>query len=175
MSLNLAIWVGAEMEEYMTKIGRELPQYQGNESWMLPIPATFRGRQGRPDQGALRRSGLSQAHGGRRSDRRAKIKLTKLFSRPIRRAQHLHESRGDRRALPAGDAVEANVAPELEFLQRACAPGFAARSPCAAESRCRYWLRAAPADPGPTIPRGDGRHSSPLARSISASSAHFSQ
>jgi peroxiredoxin len=41
MSLNLAIWVGAEMQEYMTKIGRTLPQYQGNDSWMLPIPATF--------------------------------------------------------------------------------------------------------------------------------------
>jgi peroxiredoxin len=41
MSLNLAIWVGSEMEEYMAKIGRILPQYQGNDSWMLPIPATF--------------------------------------------------------------------------------------------------------------------------------------
>jgi peroxiredoxin len=41
MSLNLAIWVGAEMQKYMTKIGRMLPQYQGNDSWMLPIPATF--------------------------------------------------------------------------------------------------------------------------------------
>ena len=41
MSLNLAIWVGSEMQEYMTKIGRMLPQYQGNESWTLPIPATF--------------------------------------------------------------------------------------------------------------------------------------
>ena len=41
MSLNLAIWVGAEMQEYMTKIGRVLPQYQGNDFWMLPIPATF--------------------------------------------------------------------------------------------------------------------------------------
>jgi peroxiredoxin len=41
MSLNLAIWVGAEMEEYMTKIGRTLPTYQGNDGWMLPIPATF--------------------------------------------------------------------------------------------------------------------------------------
>jgi hypothetical protein len=25
----------------MTGIGRSLPVYQGNESWMLPIPATF--------------------------------------------------------------------------------------------------------------------------------------
>jgi len=41
MSLNLAIWVGGEMEEYMTKIGRKLPAYQGNDSWTLPIPATF--------------------------------------------------------------------------------------------------------------------------------------
>jgi peroxiredoxin len=41
MSLNLAIWVGAEMEEFMTRIGRKLPAYQGNDSWMLPIPATF--------------------------------------------------------------------------------------------------------------------------------------
>jgi peroxiredoxin len=41
MSLNLAIWVGAEMQHFMAKIGRMLPQYQGNDSWMLPIPATF--------------------------------------------------------------------------------------------------------------------------------------
>lgn len=41
MSLNLAIWVGGEMQEYMSKIGRMLPQYQGNDSWVLPIPATF--------------------------------------------------------------------------------------------------------------------------------------
>jgi peroxiredoxin len=41
MSLNLAIWVGDEMEEYMRSIGRMLPDYQGNDSWTLPIPATF--------------------------------------------------------------------------------------------------------------------------------------
>jgi peroxiredoxin len=41
MSLNLAIWVGAEMKEWMTSIGRNLPDYQGNDSWILPIPATF--------------------------------------------------------------------------------------------------------------------------------------
>jgi peroxiredoxin len=41
MSLNLAIWVGTEMEQFMRSIGRELPKYQGNESWTLPIPATF--------------------------------------------------------------------------------------------------------------------------------------
>ena len=41
MSLNLAIWVGAEMEEFMKSIGHALPDYQGNDSWTLPIPATF--------------------------------------------------------------------------------------------------------------------------------------
>jgi peroxiredoxin len=41
MSLNLAIWVGTEMEQYMSERGNVLPRFQGNESWMLPIPATF--------------------------------------------------------------------------------------------------------------------------------------
>ena len=40
MSLNLAIWVGAEMQKLME--GRlDLPAFQGNNSWILPIPATF--------------------------------------------------------------------------------------------------------------------------------------
>lgn len=41
LTLNLAIWVGDEMEAFMTSLGRVLPEYQGNDSWMLPIPATF--------------------------------------------------------------------------------------------------------------------------------------
>lgn len=41
MSLNLAIWIGGEMQEMMTTLGRSLPNYQGNDNWMLPIPATF--------------------------------------------------------------------------------------------------------------------------------------
>jgi peroxiredoxin len=41
LSLNLAIWVGREMEKMMAERGRALPHYQGNDSWMLPIPATF--------------------------------------------------------------------------------------------------------------------------------------
>lgn len=40
MSLNLAIWVGAEIQKLME--GRlDLPAFQGNNSWILPIPATF--------------------------------------------------------------------------------------------------------------------------------------
>jgi peroxiredoxin len=40
LSLNLAIWVGDEIQRMMT--GRhDLSEYQGNDSWMLPIPATF--------------------------------------------------------------------------------------------------------------------------------------
>ena len=41
MSLNLVIWVGAEMEDVMAQRGRDLSRYQGNDAWMLPIPATF--------------------------------------------------------------------------------------------------------------------------------------
>jgi len=48
MSLNLAIWVGEEMKDYIISIGRDLPSYHGNDSWMLPITATFVvGRDGR--------------------------------------------------------------------------------------------------------------------------------
>jgi peroxiredoxin len=41
LSLNLAIWIGGEMREMMLKLKQDLPRYQGNDSWMLPIPATF--------------------------------------------------------------------------------------------------------------------------------------
>jgi peroxiredoxin len=41
MSLNLAVWVGGEMRDMMSALGRALPDYQGNDNWMLPIPATF--------------------------------------------------------------------------------------------------------------------------------------
>src|SRR5262249_54474234 len=41
MSLNLAIWLGEEMQRLLQTIGRALPQYQGNDAWMVPIPATF--------------------------------------------------------------------------------------------------------------------------------------
>lgn len=48
LSLNLAIWVGAELERMIAAAGWDLPQYQGNDAWMLPIPATFVvGRDGR--------------------------------------------------------------------------------------------------------------------------------
>ncbi len=40
LSLNLVIWVGAEIQKMME--GRvDLSAFQGNSSWMLPIPATF--------------------------------------------------------------------------------------------------------------------------------------
>jgi peroxiredoxin len=41
MSLNLVFWVGSELERLIAERGRDIPSYQGNESWMLPIPATF--------------------------------------------------------------------------------------------------------------------------------------
>jgi peroxiredoxin len=41
LSLNLAVWVGEEMQQILESGGRDLPAYQGNEAWVLPIPATF--------------------------------------------------------------------------------------------------------------------------------------
>jgi len=41
MSLNLAFWVGAEMQEMMTGAGWDVSRSQGSNTWLLPIPATF--------------------------------------------------------------------------------------------------------------------------------------
>ncbi|HZP10434.1 peroxiredoxin-like family protein [Methyloceanibacter sp.] len=41
LSLNLAVWVGEEMQRILESGGRNLPEYQGNQAWVLPIPATF--------------------------------------------------------------------------------------------------------------------------------------
>lgn len=49
MSLNLTFWFGEEMKEIMRhRSDRDIAKFQGNDSWMLPIPATFIvGRSGR--------------------------------------------------------------------------------------------------------------------------------
>jgi peroxiredoxin len=41
LSLNIAIWLGPEMEGFIAGRGHDLPAYQGNKSWTVPIPATF--------------------------------------------------------------------------------------------------------------------------------------
>lgn len=41
LSLNLAIWCGEAMSAMIAKAGWDIPTYQGNATWMLPIPATF--------------------------------------------------------------------------------------------------------------------------------------
>jgi peroxiredoxin len=41
LALNLAVWLGPEVAFELTAIGRSLPDYQGNDAWILPIPATF--------------------------------------------------------------------------------------------------------------------------------------
>jgi peroxiredoxin len=41
LELNLLYWVGDEKREAMQAGGVDIAPYQGNESWMLPIPATF--------------------------------------------------------------------------------------------------------------------------------------
>lgn len=41
LSLGLVMWVGSDMEELMAETGVELPKYQDNGSWFLPVPATY--------------------------------------------------------------------------------------------------------------------------------------
>jgi peroxiredoxin len=41
LPLNLAFSVGDEMKRLLKNFGLDLPSYQGNDAWMLPIPATF--------------------------------------------------------------------------------------------------------------------------------------
>jgi peroxiredoxin len=40
LSLNLTVWVGAEIQKMMES-RLDISTFQGNSSWMLPIPATF--------------------------------------------------------------------------------------------------------------------------------------
>jgi peroxiredoxin len=41
LSLNLAISLGDEMNRILLEGGRKVPDYQGNDGWFFPIPATF--------------------------------------------------------------------------------------------------------------------------------------
>ena len=41
LSIGLVVWVGAELTASYRAFGIELPRYHGNDSWFLPIPATF--------------------------------------------------------------------------------------------------------------------------------------
>jgi len=41
LSLNLAFWVGAEMQEMMCRAGWDISRSQGSDTWLLPVPATF--------------------------------------------------------------------------------------------------------------------------------------
>jgi len=39
LSLNLAIWLGAEIERLLSYL--DMAGFHGNDGWVLPIPATF--------------------------------------------------------------------------------------------------------------------------------------
>jgi peroxiredoxin len=41
LSLNLAFWVGQEMQDLMSSAGWNVARWQGTDTWLLPIPATF--------------------------------------------------------------------------------------------------------------------------------------
>lgn len=41
LSLNLAIWVDDGMSDMIAGAGWDVPTYQGDEAWILPVPAVF--------------------------------------------------------------------------------------------------------------------------------------
>jgi peroxiredoxin len=41
LSLGLVFWVGEEMQRLMLARNADLPASQGNDSWFVPVPATF--------------------------------------------------------------------------------------------------------------------------------------
>jgi peroxiredoxin len=41
LELNLLFWVGDEKREAMKAAGFDIAPFQGNDTWMLPVPATF--------------------------------------------------------------------------------------------------------------------------------------
>ena len=41
LSLGLAMWVGEPVRALMSGIGWRLDAFQGNDAWLLPLPATF--------------------------------------------------------------------------------------------------------------------------------------
>ena len=78
LSLNLTIWVGAEMQKMME--GRQdLPDVSGQQLVDAADPGDFRGRPRRTHQGTLHRSRLPQAHGDRGHARGA-AKLSSQFA-----------------------------------------------------------------------------------------------
>lgn len=41
LTVNLAIWVDQDMSALISGAGWDIPAYQGNDAWILPIPAVF--------------------------------------------------------------------------------------------------------------------------------------
>jgi peroxiredoxin len=76
LSLNLAIWIGPDLVELLSSFGRFLPDYQGNDTWMLPIPAT-----GWSGHCALCRPRLSPTDFGRAIDRGARSRALRAVGR----------------------------------------------------------------------------------------------
>ena len=109
LELNLLFWVGDEKRAAMTAGGYDISLFQGNDTWMLPIPATF----------VVGRNGIVRAR-HIDPDYRHRMEIEDLIDgvapdqdqaarigRPVRRAKHLQERAGGRRsARPPGYRVD---------------------------------------------------------------------
>ena len=117
LSLNLAFWVGKEMQEMMTRAGWDVSRSQGSDTWLLPVPATF----------VVATNGEVKARFVD-PDYRKRMTIEDLLSalrtanlggdvaRPIVSTQHLHHRRSHGRALPPGDAVKVDRSFEIDVL-----------------------------------------------------------
>ena len=103
LSLNLAFWVGAEMQELMTRAGWDVSTVARQQYLAAADPRHLRGRHRRRGEGALRRSRLSQAHDHRGSAVGAQNRaLSGGVTRPIVRRAASSSWPTPPRALPSG-------------------------------------------------------------------------
>jgi peroxiredoxin len=41
LTLGVAVWLGLDLQRILSERGTNLPSFQGNEAWMVPLPATY--------------------------------------------------------------------------------------------------------------------------------------
>ena len=112
LSLGLVFWVDEEMQQLMLARDANPAQSQGNDSWFVPVPATFVvGRDGRivarhVDPDYRKRMEIDAVLDALEDGRAALAEL----AGPVARPQQLHERVAGRRSVAAGNAVERHLA-----------------------------------------------------------------
>ena len=175
LSLNLAFWVGEQMQDLMSSAGWDVSRSQGSDTWLLPVPATF----------VVGTDGEVKARFVD-PDYRKRMTIEDLLStlkkrvlggkpRPIVGAQHLHHGRGDRCALPAGNAVEMDGASDLDAIHGNAHKAGGAFACCAARAPRRAPLPTGKSGLRLCSPDGNRATSNSRSRRRSSNSSVVSQ